>query len=325
MTAPLRVLLSGANYGRNYIAAMRRRPDMFELSAILSRGSERSAELARECGVRLFTDPQSVGPEEVDLACAAMGRSGNPVLLELLRRGIHVLCEHPQSSEFINEACGEARRSGTIFHLNGHFLKLPPARAFIRACLEEAGRERPVLIGIETSGRLLYATLDIVRSALGPFSQADTAVVRRGFPFTLLTGAVNEIPITLQVQQSQHPTHGKLPDASPSYVLEQRITIGFPSGVLTLSSVAGPVVWTANFGGSTKPGSALWAVIGPQTAPNHEMLNEWRTEANLESLLEIARSIEDESTPQEQKADHILDVSRFCDQVKATVIGSVPV
>lgn len=52
----LRVIVCGVGFGRYYIEAILRLPDLFELVGILSRGSKNSIKLAEKYGVPLMTD-----------------------------------------------------------------------------------------------------------------------------------------------------------------------------------------------------------------------------------------------------------------------------
>lgn len=45
----LRVMVCGVGFGRYYIEAILRLPDMFELVGILSRGSKNSIKLVQDC------------------------------------------------------------------------------------------------------------------------------------------------------------------------------------------------------------------------------------------------------------------------------------
>src|SRR5262249_18031049 len=113
----IRVLVCGTNYGRAYLRAISRRADAFELVGVLARGSCRSHQVADENGVPLYLNLREMG-KNVDLACAAMSSSAWPVVIKLLERGVHVLCEHPQRSAALM-AGGRlgGRRRGKIYFI----------------------------------------------------------------------------------------------------------------------------------------------------------------------------------------------------------------
>src|ERR1700723_121767 len=94
---PWRVILCGTNYGASYLPALDGRHG-FALAGIVARGGSRSQRLARKFGVPL---PRSAGEAPpAGAACVAGGDAavaGEPSR-GFLRRGVHVLCEHPVAS-----------------------------------------------------------------------------------------------------------------------------------------------------------------------------------------------------------------------------------
>src|SRR5271165_634351 len=105
----MRVLVCGSNYGRAYITALARGPRKFELAGILAQGSLRSQQLAALNGVPLYRSTSEL-PDNLDLACAAMSSAAWPLVLQLVRRGIHVLCEHPYPADSLKRAVNLARK-----------------------------------------------------------------------------------------------------------------------------------------------------------------------------------------------------------------------
>jgi pyochelin biosynthesis protein PchG len=206
----------GTNYGAHYLEAIERNPRRYELAGILARGSLRSTLLAARYGVPLY---QTVGtvPDGIDVAFAAMGVAGDEAVLQLLRRGVDVLCEHPVFPQFLEKALRAAAKSGAKFDVNAHWSLLPAPRAFIARCRKQ--REQPAFIEAFLSPRLLYAFLDIVRHAFGSLEAA---------------------PMTLQYERL-------LPDGSPDNLVDCRTAAGFPDGILTLLAMPGPVIWTGNY------------------------------------------------------------------------------
>jgi len=141
----IRVLVCGTNYGRAYIGAILRRADTFELVGVLAKGSRRSHQIAAQNGVPLYVDLREMR-KDVDLACAAMSSSAWPVVIKLLGRGVHVLCEHPQRSAALKAGLLLASRQRIKFHLNGHFGDLPACicvssgKRFPRSCTNDSAR-----------------------------------------------------------------------------------------------------------------------------------------------------------------------------------------
>lgn len=68
----LRVIVCGVGFGRYYIEAILRLPDLFELVGILSRGSKNSIKLAEKYGVPLMTDIEEISKENVDAVCVVV-------------------------------------------------------------------------------------------------------------------------------------------------------------------------------------------------------------------------------------------------------------
>lgn len=162
----MRVLVCGSNYARAYLAALACEPRKYQLTGILARGSDRSSQVAALSGVPLYLSTDEL-PDQIDLACAAMSSAAWPVVLRLIRRGIHVLCEHPCPPGALKKALTLAQKHNVQFHVNGHFVNLPAPKAFIGDCQRNRQRARPELIEVMCTDRSLYATLDILMSAMG--------------------------------------------------------------------------------------------------------------------------------------------------------------
>ena len=83
----LRVIVCGVGFGRYYIEAILRLPDLFELVGILSRGSKNSIKLAEKYGVPLMTDIEEISKENVDAVCVVVKSSivgGNGMAINYL-------------------------------------------------------------------------------------------------------------------------------------------------------------------------------------------------------------------------------------------------
>ena len=149
---PLRVLVCGSNYGRAYITALWREPDKYQLAGILARGSARSQRVAALNGVPLYLSTNEL-PDNIDLACAAVSSAAWPVVLQLIRRGINVLCEHPHPAGALTKALALARKHKVQFHVNGHFANLPAPRAFIQHCQRANKLASPEVIEVLATER----------------------------------------------------------------------------------------------------------------------------------------------------------------------------
>lgn len=306
------VLVCGTNYGRTYLEAIHLGGPGYSLAGILARGSARSQQIAREYGVALFRSVEDLVPG-IDLACAAMGASAFDVVLELLMRGIHVLCEHPQKSSRLESALGAAASRGLCFHINGHFADLEAAAAFIRHCHRNSTLGHPSFFQVTATDRSLHAALDILGRVLISLVPFDFRVTSRFPPFTVVQGFLNGVPATFQIQCS---VDGRsVPDASPSYLVDHRIAIGFPSGILTLLSMNGPVIWNANLNCTSGPEQPLFTVLHESCALNAELLYQQRIAANLRAIAALAKNISDGLRPPEQAPNYLLAVSRTWETV----------
>jgi|SRR5215472_11938584 len=299
------ILVCGTNYGRIYFEAIRR-GGAYRLAGILARGSARSQRMAREYGVPLYRSVEELAPG-IDLACAAVGASGYDVVLGLLERGIHVLCEHPPKSSCLQTALDTAASRGLCFHINGHFAELKAAAAFISHCRRESEIGPPSFVHVTATDRSLYAALDILRRVIVSFAPFQFRVTSRLPPFTILQGLLRGVPSTFQIQRSTGDR--PFPDASLSYLVDHRIDVGFPSGILTLLSMNGPVVWNANLNCAADPTQPLFTVVHEDRALTAERLHQQRIAANLGSIAAMVRNICERLRPFEQTPDYLLEVS----------------
>ena len=311
----LRVLLCGTNYGRVYLNAISRRTDAFVLVGVLAKGSRRSHHLAAENGVPLYVDPREVGKDCVDLACAAMGSSAWQVVIKLLEQGIHVLCEHPQVSSALMAGLRLASRRKIKFHLNGHFGDLPAARAFARHCSRLCKSENPVFLQALATERSLYGLLDILKLSLGSLDPCRVRVLHREKRFCSLSGTIGGLPSYLLMQVSGTSRGRHLPDGSPAYLFDHRLAVGFPSGVLTLTSMSGPVLWNSAPTHARRTRDFLWTSFYDQGTRTRDDLWRQRIEANIAALESIRKAILGGQTAEPQRPSHILEVSRAWESV----------
>jgi thiazolinyl imide reductase len=309
----IRVLVCGSNYGRAYVTALAREPRKYELAGILAQGGARSQQLAALSAVPLYGLTGGL-PDNVDLACAAMSSAAWPVVLQLIRRGIHVLCEHPYPAGSLRRAINLARKHDVQFHVNGHFANLPAPKAFIRDCQRAVKLACPQFVEVVATERSLYGALDILMAATGSLQPLRVRVVSRRTKFVLLEGAMGKLPARVSVQVSGAKGRGRLPDGSPGYLLDERLTVAFPAGLLTLLSVAGPVLWnsTPAHVQNQKP---LWTMLCGQATQTVAELADQRIQANVEALNSIRQSILGRGTPETQQLQHILQVSKAWESI----------
>jgi thiazolinyl imide reductase len=304
---PPHVLVCGTNYGRIYLEAIRLGGIRYRLAGILARGSTRSQNVAREYGIPLYRRLADLRPG-IDLAAAAMGPSGSDVVLGLLARGIHVLCEHPQKPNRLQSALEAAASRRLCFHVNGHFADLEAAVVFISHCRRVSGFAPPSFFHVTATDRSLYAALDILRRVLASFAPFEFRVTSRLPPFTLVQGVLGGVPVTFHLQWGDDGR--PLADASSAYLVDHCIAVGFPSGILTLLSMNGPVVWNANLNNVAGPIEPLFSVAQEDSALTADLLYQKRIAANLAAIAGLVKDMREGTAPPEQAPDYLLEVSR---------------
>jgi thiazolinyl imide reductase len=313
----LQVLVCGTNYGRIYLEAIRLGGAAYRLVGVLARGSPGSQLMAHEYGMPLYRHIEDL-PPGIDFACAAMGASGSDVVLGLLSRGIHVLCEHPQKSSHLLAALDLANSRDLCFHMNGHFANLEAAAAFVDFCRRKSGVTPACFFHVTATDRSLYAVIDILRRLLVSFTPCELNVTSRLPPFTTIQCLIGGIPVTFHLQSgdNQRP----LVDGSPEYLVDHRIVVGFPSGILTLLSMNGPVIWNANLNQGPRRNEPIFTVAHEDRALNVERVHEQRVSANLSAISALAENIRNRVTPPEQTRDYLLEVSSLWENLGALLL-----
>ncbi len=309
----LRVVVCGAVFGQVYLEAFRSAEAPLELAGILARGSPRAAECARFYGVPLFTRVDDV-PSDVTAACVVvragvLGGKGTELAQALMRRGIHVLQEHPLHPNELGELLRLARAQRVQYRLNSFYVNVTPVRRFIAAARELCAAQRPVFIDAACGCQLSFSLLDIVGTALGQLRPWEIveASARPAGPFVTLNGSCAGVPMTMRI-------HNELDPANPdgySHLLHQ-VTFRFPEGSLSLVDTHGPVVWTPrpqfphdvrtpyappHFAGAPEDAPRL-TIIGPATAPSFdEMFRDYWPSGVRRALLEFGRAIANQEDP----------------------------
>jgi pyochelin biosynthesis protein PchG len=231
----MRVVVAGTAFGRIYLEAVRD-----DLAGILAKGSDYSKACADRYGVPLYTSVDDV--PDVDVACVvlksgALGGSGTDVARAFLKRGIHVLQEHPVHADEIASLLREAR-GGVSYAVNTLYPNLRPVRQFLAAAEAIRKHQRIEFIDAACNSQVLYPLIDILGRVAGGLRPWEFGEPLDGRPFLSLHAVIGGVPVTLRVQNQVHPGD---PD-NHSYFLH-RISVGCEGGVLTLADTHGPVLW----------------------------------------------------------------------------------
>jgi pyochelin biosynthesis protein PchG len=284
-----RIVVCGTTFGRVHLAALTGPDAPAVLAGVLARGSARSVELAAAAGVPLYRSVDEL-PADVDAACVAVragvvGGPGTDLALALLRRGVHVLAEHPVHRDELARCLRQARESGVHYRLNDHYPHVDAVARFVGAAHALYAYGPPRWVDAATGIQVAFALVDILGRALPavrPWAFADPApwpdalarLAREGAPLRSVDGVLGGVPLTLRVHNEVDPR-----DPDNHAHLLHRITIGTDAGNLTLLNTHGPVVWSPRMhvaGGSradhTRGGPAVpsAAPIGDACAPSFD-------------------------------------------------------
>ena len=239
----MRVLVCGSNYGASYIRALAGGQGNVKLAGILSTGSARSLAYAQQTQVPHYTSIDSIPEGSIDIACVAVcGEAGHRLVLALLAKGIHVLCEHPIGAKQMNQALALAQIHGRVFQVNAHFADLLAPQAFYQG-LSVAGQMGPALhYDLAVNLRTLYSGLDLVGRAIGTLDNIQVIASPR----------VNDAPALFANLQLVGPkVHVSLlcqnfasaADDGSATLLNHRCSATFAHGNLLLAESNGPVLW----------------------------------------------------------------------------------
>ncbi|WP_261801603.1 Gfo/Idh/MocA family oxidoreductase [Streptomyces sp. ISID311] len=246
-------MVAGTAFGRIYLDALRSDPEGFTLTGILAKGGDYSRQVAERAGVPLYTDVAEV-PDDTDVVCVvvrsgATGGPGSDIARAALRRGMHVLQEHPVHAGELADNLRAARDGDAAYAVGTLYPDLAPVRAFLAAAAVLRARGPVRFMDAACNSQVAYPLLDVLGRAAGalrpwvfraqPGPDAELAALTDGpQPFRTLHAVVGSVPVTLRVQNEVHPDD---PD-NHSHLLH-RIALGSDAGVLTLADTHGPVLW----------------------------------------------------------------------------------
>jgi thiazolinyl imide reductase len=319
----MRVLVCGTLYGSAYLHALQASDCGLRLAGILARGSARSRQLAAQLGVPLYTRVPELPPHSVDIACVAVGGAAGSELADaLLRRGIHVLIEHPQERDALESALEEAARRRLAFHVNSHFADLEAPQAFLAACAACRARSPLLLLSLVSNPRALYSCVEIAARALGlerqrPFSfrpyEVQASDPSAGGPVVSIHGEAGGVPLVVQCLRIDSPD-----DDGGTAWMSHRAAATFAEGTLALAEASGPALWLpaavppsafATLEGQARLAAPAWSVLSGSPATHAHFLWQQRDTANRLALHRLVRHIASGVPPPEQRPAHLLAVS----------------
>lgn len=318
----LRVVVCGTDFGRVYLAALARTSLPLDLVGVLARGGDRSRACARRHGVPLYTDVDQL-PGDIDIACVVVkaGINGGPgadLAVRLLKRGIHVLQEHPLHGAELAGCLTAARQAGVVYRLNTLYPQVTPVRRFLAAGAALLRAQRPLFIDAVCAVQVSYPLFDVLDRLLGgirPWGFAAPGAPVEGAPFRGLAGTIGGVPLTLRVQYQLDPA-----DPDNHAHLLHRISVGTEGGVLSLVHTHGPVVWSPRLHRprAAADGTDLADLVddaldlpsalplGPATAPTHRrVIGELWPDAVARELGEVRAAVLGVNDTAEQGRRHL--------------------
>lgn len=241
-----KVVVCGVGFGQFYLKAIELLPHKYELVGILSKGSERSREYAKNYKVPLFTDITQIWKIKVDLVCVVVkstvvGGVGSNIVQELLSHGIDVIQEHPVHLDELTYNIKLARQHKCRYLLNTFYPNLKRVSDFIKSIriIKENGIIQ--YIHADCSVHVLFPLIDIIGRGLGGLRPWDFKLLEKAtdiIPFSIISGEINGIPININIQNQIEPSNPE-----NNILLLHAIEIFTNSGKLTLTGTNGIIVW----------------------------------------------------------------------------------
>ena len=246
MTTKKRVVIVGAKFGELYLNSFMEAQPELELAGLLAKGSARASALADAFGVTLYKSVAAL-PADIDIACvvvraAVIGGEGNNLVEDLLRRGVHVVQEHPVSLRALLRHQQLANDNGVHYWVNSFYPYLAVAQQFIAAShqVSEQSRALPGYGNATTSRQLLFSTLDILLQAYAEDSVFDAKLLAQDqCGFDIISLSNNTSHLLLRLQNYLDPD-----DPDMHNLAMHNLQLGWASGYLSLADTYGPLSWT---------------------------------------------------------------------------------
>ncbi len=250
MSRKKRLVIVGAKFGELYLNSFFEEQATVELCGLVAQGSQRAQTLADAFGISLYHSVDEL-PDDIDIACvvvraAVVGGVGNSLTEALLRRGIHVIQEHPVSPQELLRHQQLAQENHVHYWVNSFYPHTPTGEAFINCASEVSQQDRhiPLFAQLTTSRQLLYSSLDIMMQAIvrGSYCDIDVDVnkLQQHEPcFDVLNVCINGCHLLIRLQNYLDPN-----DPDMHNLIMHQMTLGWQSGYLSLNDSYGPIIWT---------------------------------------------------------------------------------
>lgn len=310
----MKVLVCGTNYGATYLRAIALQPQFgineLQLVGVMSRGSERSRNYANNFAVQHYTDIEEISHELVDIACVALlGDHAISLSQALMRKGIHVICEHPLSAAQLAECLTVAKQCQVHFFVNAHFADLQAPTLFVQHFRAAQQQSQCLHVTLTVNLRTLYSGLDIIGRAFGSLDdiqiRSTTSLTQKEAQkaasdnasenssdssqppeyFSVLNLYKDNVLITLICQNFA----SEQDDGSATF-MNHGVKATFVAGQLNLDESNGPVTWHPSPALAMSPQWATYQVL-EQAPMNIHQLQQQRDAANLNTLRIMAHAV----------------------------------
>lgn len=242
----IRIVVCGTGFGRFYLEAVRKLPQLFELKGIVSRGSSESRETARRLQVPLITELKDVNPKDVDAACVVVkssivGGKGTELAKQFMAKGIHVIQEQPIHYDDYKECLAASRRGKCLYQLNTFYPELESVKIFLKAAEKLEETADITYVKAESSIQVLFPLLAILNKLLHGLRPAELEVLQGKLKqrFVTINGQIREIPVVISLDNQMD-----IYRPESNVTMFHRIILGTDRGTLELTDSHGSVLWT---------------------------------------------------------------------------------
>jgi len=239
----IKAIVCGTTFGQSYINAIKKMNNI-KLAGILASGSGRSEKCAKEHDVPLYVDVNSI-PQDIDIAfvvvkSSVLGGKGTELARSLLKKGIHVMQEHPIHYKEIGDCLKVAHEFNTCYMVGNLYNSLKTIEKFIEAAKYLNKKDVLQHIDVMTSSQLLYSLISILNESLPLFRSFDivSTLTEKRYPFNRVVLSNGQLDVNLQIHNEVSDV-----DGNNHMHLLHKITFFYKSGRLDLEDTFGAVTW----------------------------------------------------------------------------------